>query len=397
MKEDSEEYILVDNHENMDLVIRSLACKPQIAIDTEFVRISTLHPIVALVQLNDGENTFLVDPIMLDKSEMDRFWRALVESDSLFIFFAMHEDLDLINFYAEKLPKNIVDLQWMAGFVGSSVKLGLAAVIKNFLDITILKDQTTSIWMQRPLTHDQLRYGAVDVKYLIQLYELMKQKIDELSNTDLFNQDLKLQIEHAIVPFDPRLGYLKYHADSMTAAERAKLREIVNFRQKIAENENVCLKFIVPNRLLVPLCQKTIKNVISLQKMGLHWKSIRDYSKDLLNILNRKYTQADFDGILDHQIPVPEFRSELAEKIAEVFKKFSRERNIDCVVTFSQKRVLELIIYLGAPEADREYLEYPLILCSKWRYDLIKDLLQEYFPDEPVLQKLNQQEPEISE
>ena len=159
----------------------------------------------------------------------------------------------------------------------------------------------------------------------------------------------------------------------------------------------VCMAVKDSTALLPHTCQKTIKNVISLQKMGLHWKSIRDYSKDLLNILNRKYTQADFDGILDHQIPVPEFRSELAEKIAEVFKKFSRERNIDCVVTFSQKRVLELIIYLGAPEADREYLEYPLILCSKWRYDLIKDLLQEYFPDEPVLQKLNQQEPEMSE
>ena len=162
MSENNSEYILVDNAEKMQLVLASLASSSKIAIDTEFVRISTLHPIVALVQLNDGVNTFLVDPIILPPEQMELFWNHLTESETLLIFFAMHEDLDLIKFYSGRLPKRVVDLQWMAGFMGLSPKLGLASLVEKILGITILKDQTTSIWMQRPLTPDQLRYGAVD-------------------------------------------------------------------------------------------------------------------------------------------------------------------------------------------------------------------------------------------
>ena len=73
MSENNSEYILVDNAEKMQLVLASLASSSKIAIDTEFVRISTLHPIVALVQLNDGVNTFLVDPIILPPEQMDLF------------------------------------------------------------------------------------------------------------------------------------------------------------------------------------------------------------------------------------------------------------------------------------------------------------------------------------
>ena len=235
MSENNSEYILVDNAEKMQLVLASLASSSKIAIDTEFVRISTLHPIVALVQLNDGVNTFLVDPIILPPEQMELFWNHLTESETLLIFFAMHEDLDLIKFYSGRLPKRVVDLQWMAGFMGLSPKLGLASLVEKILGITILKDQTTSIWMQRPLTPDQLRYGAVDVKYLIQVYDLMQHKLEELGNDDYFQQDLQLQVETAVVPFDPRLGYLKYHADCLTAFETAKLRELVNFRQRIAD------------------------------------------------------------------------------------------------------------------------------------------------------------------
>jgi ribonuclease D len=389
MSENNSEYILVDNAEKMQLVLASLASSSKIAIDTEFVRISTLHPIVALVQLNDGVNTFLVDPIILPPEQMELFWNHLTESETLLIFFAMHEDLDLIKFYSGRLPKRVVDLQWMAGFMGFSPKLGLASLVEKILGITILKDQTTSIWMQRPLTPDQLRYGAVDVKYLIQVYDLMQHKLEELGNDDYFQQDLQLQVETAVVPFDPRLGYLKYHADCLTAFETAKLRELVNFRQRIAEEKNICLKHVVPNHLLIKLCQKSVRNQITLQKIGLHWKSIREYGAELIKLLNHPPASYDYDGILDHPIPSPECKGELAQKLFDIFNSFADERGIDHGVMTSHKRLGELIVYLASTSSDRQFLDYPYLLRSKWRLDLIRDVLIQYFPFEPLLRAEN--------
>lgn len=386
MKENNN-YLLVDNHQKLQTVLDALDHKKQIAIDTEFVRVSTLHPIVALIQLNDGENTYLVDPIVLPPQDLNIFWEHLINSDALMIFFSMHEDLDLIHFYTERLPKNIVDLQWMASFLGEKSKKGLAATLEHFLDVEILKDQTTSVWMQRPLTNDQLRYGAVDVIYLIELYELLKEKIEALGNFDYFMQDMALFRKTAIKPYDRKLCYLRYANSSMTRHELAKLRDLLNYRQDQAEEANVCLKFVFPDRLIIPLATKSIRSMQSLERLGLHWKSIRDYGKDLLRIVTQKPDTFDYDQIIDHGFSSPADSHEIVEQAKDLIRKFSEEHHIEQTVVGSAKKIHEVLVYLNTNSEERKYLEFPLMLDSKWRLDLVRDLLLGLFPNEPLLQK----------
>ena len=37
-----------------------------IALDTEFIRVTTFYPIAGLVQISDGEGTYLLDPLLIN-------------------------------------------------------------------------------------------------------------------------------------------------------------------------------------------------------------------------------------------------------------------------------------------------------------------------------------------
>ena len=64
-------YIKVDEKTKLDLLIdsiRSLTDEDFISLDTEFVRINTLFPILGLLQLRFKNETYLVDPVIMKQN-----------------------------------------------------------------------------------------------------------------------------------------------------------------------------------------------------------------------------------------------------------------------------------------------------------------------------------------
>ena len=80
-----------------------------LAIDTEFVRTRTLYPKLGLLQVYDGNELVLIDPI--GEINLTPFWQLLVNEDVVKVLHACSEDLEVfLNNFDDK-PVNIIDSQ----------------------------------------------------------------------------------------------------------------------------------------------------------------------------------------------------------------------------------------------------------------------------------------------
>ncbi len=361
--------IYVDGRESLEIVKKSLASKKIIALDTEFIKISTLHPIPALIQLYDGDHVFLVDPVALSHEESKEFWDAFNESEALYLIFAMHEDLELVHICSNRIPKHVCDLQLMMCFFGMKYNLGLATTAKELLNIEVIKDQTTSIWLNRPLTSDQIRYAAEDVLHLIDIYNILYPKLQASGLEEQFWSDMDL-LKSRISYEDVKFEYLRFVTDDMNTIQRARLRDLVAYRRRVAEDANIPLQFVIANKIMPVLAVRSCRTVNSLGIAGLHWKSVRNYGSEILKVMNNRNISTEnlFTGHL----------SELFWKInclisnaTFILKNWCKEHNVTERACFTKKLIKDWAIWKVSDE--KENLPVPLIEMSVWRRKILEE------------------------
>ena len=136
------------------------------AIDTEFHRERSYFPRVALIQINNGNETVLVDPFEVDPAPLARLFGA----PGTAVLHAASQDLEVFQHWAQATPHKIFDTQLGAGFTGLSTP-SLASLHDKVLHISLPKTSRLTDWLARPLTDDQLDYAASDVRHLLELYE----------------------------------------------------------------------------------------------------------------------------------------------------------------------------------------------------------------------------------
>lgn len=134
------------------------------AIDTEFHRERSYFPRVALIQINNGSEIALIDPLAVDPSPL----ADLLESSGVAVVHAASQDLEVFQHWAGTLPREMFDTQLAAGFTGMSTP-SLAALHDRVLHISLPKTSRLTDWLARPLTKDQLDYAASDVLHLLDL------------------------------------------------------------------------------------------------------------------------------------------------------------------------------------------------------------------------------------
>ena len=82
-------------HELSDLYAQ-MAATDTYALDTEFIKVSTLRPYLGLLQINVDGQVYLLDGQSLDFTDL---WQLIFNARQN-IFHASGEDLDLIHHYA---------------------------------------------------------------------------------------------------------------------------------------------------------------------------------------------------------------------------------------------------------------------------------------------------------
>ena len=163
------DWTLVASQEAFEALLAEHRGAPAVAVDTEFMRRNTFYPQVALLQLCFTDHAWLVDPLALDDTAP---LVALFEDPATTkVLHSASEDLEVFDHWLGALPRPLFDTQRAAGLLDQGFGLGYRGVVEQAFGVTLDKGETRSDWLRRPLSDSQCRYAALDVAYLLPLYE----------------------------------------------------------------------------------------------------------------------------------------------------------------------------------------------------------------------------------
>ncbi|MDE4033195.1 ribonuclease D, partial [Glaesserella parasuis] len=238
------EYQWVDDNPSLAQMCLQVAEQSVIALDTEFVRTRTYYPKLGLIQLFDGKQVYLIDPLSI--TDFSPFTALLTNENVLKVLHACSEDLEVFQHYFKQLPQPMLDTQVMAGFVGIGISIGFAKLALHYLEVELDKGASRTDWLSRPLSEIQLQYACADVWYLLTIYHKLAEDLAKTPwQTAVVEECATLLAKRQIVE-DPNKAYKEIsNAWQLNQQELAILQILAKWRIEEAEKRDLALNFII--------------------------------------------------------------------------------------------------------------------------------------------------------
>lgn len=271
-------YTVIESIDDLAYLNKELLKKPFLGVDTEFRRTTKDNMRLALLQVNDDEEIFLIDTIAIDNPGQNASF--LFSESVLKIFHSCKEDLEAIYAWTNEEMKNIFDTQIADAFLDGDYSIGYQGLVEKRLEISLEKKETRSNWIRRPLTDAQLKYAALDVEYLIHLYKEQNEELRSSSKLDWHNQDIERLIKNT---FNKISNFIELERTITKAQEIELLRKMNTFVEDIAKQ-----KEINPTLFFSKKAQKDFLRLVFIKGLDSACREITSWREDLIkkDILN---------------------------------------------------------------------------------------------------------------
>lgn len=368
-------YQLVETNQQLKDVCQAAATKRFVALDTEFIRTKTLYPQIGLIQMYDGDQLSLIDPISC--SEFEPLITILEDQTVLKVLHSCSEDLETFKRAFAVMPAPIFDTQIAACLLGLGETLGYAALIKETLTIELDKSESRTDWLRRPLSDLQLNYAAADVFHLYSAFLVLEEKIIQQQRFDWVLQETELLCEKKNRLINHATIYLHIkNSWQLSPRELAVLRELAAWRQKTAEKYDIALNFVVKEVNLLSLARRQPENLKRLSRVpGITPKEIRLYGNDMLQCIEDGKVISEQDcptkiPVLAKQEAYKKALSMLKTKVAEFAEKY----HVPSQMLASKKQLSHYLKwYWQFKHEDQELVEPDVI--KGWRQAIFAELL----------------------
>ncbi|MFW1676976.1 ribonuclease D [Pontibacter sp. JAM-7] len=341
---------------------------PLIALDTEFQRVETFYPIPGLIQLADDKACYLIDPLAIDDFSA---LKALFENtDVIKVMHAATEDLELFLNSLNCLPAPLHDTQVAAAFLGWGASMGLQRMLEQVLQVTVAKGETTSNWLQRPLTESQEHYAALDVAYLPALYALQVEQLEQKGMTDWIAQEC-LALLHGALDVDPEgLVYYQRFSQVWNYPEHkiAALRDLTAWREQTARRRDVPRNRILSNQALIRIIETWPRSVADLAQLDdVKKRVLRNDGAIILSLLKNGVRSAQEEVPAPVDRPLHYFWNKPLKKLKAVIRKVAESYDVPPELLLRRKE-LEALVRSGIEQGNYRLPDS----VSPWRKQLVE-------------------------
>ena len=265
-------FTFIDSIDDLAYLNIELMQKPYVGVDTEFRRTTKDNMRLGLLQVNDGEETYLIDTILInDPKEHCNF---LFSESVIKIFHSCKEDLEAVFSWTDRKIVNIFDTQIANAFLNGEYSIGYQGIVEQELGIVLNKNETRSNWIRRPLTDSQLKYAALDVEYLIHLYKIQEKELSKTTKLKWHNQDIEKLIN---VTFNPSNTFLELERTISRAQESDILADFNRIVETISIN-----KKINPTLFFSKKAQRDFIRLVFIEGLDLACEKITPWRRELI-------------------------------------------------------------------------------------------------------------------
>ncbi len=200
-----------------------------------------------LVQFRrQGAGTVLIDPVACpDLSELDA---ALAGTEA--VLHAASQDLPCLAELGYR-PRQLFDTE-IAGRLLGCPRVGLATMVESMLGLGLEKSHSAADWSTRPLPEEWLRYAALDVEVLVELRDLLAERLAEQGKLGWAQQEFAAVL--AAPPAPPRTDPWRRTSGIHRVRNRrglAVVRELWQERDKIARRRDLSPTKVLPDSAIV--------------------------------------------------------------------------------------------------------------------------------------------------
>ncbi len=298
-----------------------------LAIDTEFERRTTYFPILALVQIFDGENVYLIDPLKLTCPDV---FRSICANDKIIkIMHSSKEDLEVFYHSWKCQLHGLFDTQIANAFIHGEISLGYASLVEKTSQTQLDKQETQSNWLARPLQQAQLDYAAADVLYLPQIYQTLAPLLED-KVACIFWKECQQFCQQVTEQPDFDSDYRQAKDVWQLKGEQIPLfKSLYQWRENTAIEQDRTRNHIAKDHQLVEMVIMKPTSKTALSKIsGLHPRTVRQYHEKITSLISRfklpenmaEFQKNSSDHLVTKAIPNPREVSSL-KKLSENFTK----------------------------------------------------------------------------
>lgn len=346
-----------------------------VALDTEFMRVSTYFPKLGLIQLYDGERVSLIDPLAI--TDFSPFVALLSNPKVLKVLHSCSEDLLVFLQEFDQLPRPMIDTQIMARFLGLGTSAGLAKLAQQYLNVEIDKGATRTNWIKRPLSDIQLQYAAGDVWYLLPLYHILEKELAKTPWERAVRDDCELALSktHKLQERDSEKAYLDIpNAWKLNPLELSRLRILAQWRQNVGIERDLALSYIVKSDNLWKVAKNNPHNTSEMLEMGLTENEVRVRGKKILQLLSqaRRISSNDYPKPIERISEDPRYKKTI-RLLQEKVNSLTPE-GLTSEIVASKRTLEELIKWVWKYNCSQDKL--PELLIG-WRKPIGEKLVDE--------------------
>jgi ribonuclease D len=254
------------------------------------------------------------------------------------------------------------------------------------------KGEQRTDWRRRPLTTAQINYALEDVRYLLELHDVIAKRIELANRTGWFQDEIEVW-QQEVDQARSRQRWQKVSGiGNLPPRALAIVRELWLWRQSEAQQRNLPARRVLRDDLIVELAKRKSDDPEKIRAIrGMHRGAKGKMVGQLAECIRRGLT-ADLDNqkrIARHHMP-PQLNL-LGQFLSPALGSICRRANMATSLVGTASDVRELIAFrLGFGGA--EHREVPA-LAQGWRAKLVGNLIDELLNGKKAIRIENPRSP----
>jgi len=263
-----EALLYIDTQQAADDFLDDISGVREIAVDTEGASFHRFIDRIYLLQLSTRDKSAIIDPLPIEMAR--RLGDILQDPDVEVVFHDADYDLRLLHQDYGWHVNRIFDTRIASQLLGIKA-FGLAALLEQFFGVKLDKKHQRADWSLRPLTQGMLDYAAQDTKYLLDLRDHLKSRLEKLGRWEWAKEEFERLEGTKWEDDDSSLAFLRIKgARDLTRRELALLRELVPWRDSVAREVDRATFRVMGNEVLLEIARtapRSAKDLSSLKGM----------------------------------------------------------------------------------------------------------------------------------
>lgn len=344
------------------------AAPSTVGLDTEFMRVDTFLPRLALVQIELDGRIALIDPT----TDADPLPLAALLGDParVCVMHSAGEDLEALATWHCTIG-HLFDTQIAAAFAGLGAGLGYQKLVSSLLGVDLPKAETRSDWLRRPLSPQQLDYAAQDVIHLPALHLHLQARLEQRGYLAWFAEDCARLLERARLrepDAQPQQG-LRGAAD-WPRERQALLRRVLLWRDATARSINRPRPWLLDDAHALDLSARMPADADELAERTRGQRALRGAQRaELLGVLQAPLAAEELEFAPIPHAPTPREKT-IITAMKDVVAARAQELDLPEGLLCARRHLESLLATRHWPAA-----------LEGWRRGLLHDPLVALLPD----------------